>query len=606
MTGPTAFGSKWGAHLEGDGAATFRLWAPALPNLRLKLKGETHAMERLGGGWFELRRDRCAEGDPYAFVLPDGRCVPDPASRAQTSDVHGSSLLTGSSFEWRAQGWRGRPLEEVVLYELHVGTFSPEGTFDGVARRLDWLAETGVTAIELMPVAQFSGNRGWGYDGVLPYCPHQAYGGTDGLKRLVDAAHGRGLMVILDVVYNHFGPDGNYLGLYAPQFFDENRHTPWGPGIRFEERAVRDFFCDNPVYWLEEFHLDGLRFDAIDQIADETDVPILEEMASAIRARFPERHIHLMTEDERNIVRLHPRDNENRPRLFSAEWNDDIHHAAHCIATGEADGYYAGFVVGAAERLARGLAEGFIYQGEPYQPWRGRPRGVPSAAQPPTAFVDFLQNHDQIGNRAFGERLSALADPAVVELLTAVLILNPQIPLLFMGEEFGETRPFLFFTDFHGELATAVREGRRREFAAFGKFDERRAHEIPDPNAEETFDACRLDWQRAEGEAGRARGALVSRLINLRMRHVVPHLAGMRAMQGRCRMAGENAFTVEWAMNGARLFMAANFGEDSPAEARMEYFSPIYESRKGVADALRSGVIAATSVFVALISEPAR
>jgi maltooligosyltrehalose trehalohydrolase len=600
MTARSAFRGTWGAKLDEDGTAVFRLWAPAVDDLGLRLGNRTLPMENAGCGWFELSLGGCREGEAYAFVLPDGRAVPDPASRAQASDVHGPSLLAGSSFDWKTPNWRGRPLVEVIIYELHVGAFSPEGTFDGVRRRLDRLAATGITAVELMPVAQFSGNRGWGYDGVLPYCAHRAYGGIQGLKRLVDAAHERGLMMILDVVYNHFGPDGNYLELYAPDFFDQSRHTPWGPGIRFEERAVRDFFCDNPLYWLEEFRFDGLRFDAIHQIADETDVPILEEIAATVRDRLPGRHVHLMTEDERNIVHLHPRDNEGRPRLFSAEWNDDVHHAAHCVATGERDGYYAGFADDAPRRLARALAEGFAYQGEPYAPWRGKPRGVPSAHLPPTAFIDFLQNHDQIGNRAFGERLTALADPETVELLTAVLLLNPQIPLLFMGEEYGEKRPFLYFTDFHGDLATAVREGRRREFEAFGRFGAGDAHRIPDPNAPATFEASSLDWGAGETEPGIARYALVSRLIALRMRHIVPRHRGMRAMQAEARMAGRNAFAVTWVMDGARLMMAANFGEDTGIDSPLAGFDPIYESRPGLFDSLRAGTLPAGSVCVAI------
>lgn len=601
MTAPAGFRSRWGAHLDSDGSATFRLWAPALDSLDLKLgDGSIHAMEGRDGGWFERGIDGLTDGEPYAFLLPGGQQVPDPAARAQLGDVHGPSLLSVDTFDWRVPQWRGRPWEEAVICELHTGTFSPEGDFDGVCRRLDWLAKTGFTAIELMPVAQFSGNRGWGYDGVLPYCPHSAYGGIEGLKRLVDAAHERGMMIILDVVYNHFGPDGNYLGLYAPDFFDPDRHTPWGPAIRFEERAVRDFFCDNPVYWLEEFRFDGLRFDAIDHVADETSEPILEEMAARIRARFPDRHVHLMTEDERNIVKLHPRDEGGRPSLYSAEWNDDIHHAAHCVATGERDGYYKGFIDDPAGHLARALAEGFAYQGEAYAPWNGKPRGVPSAGQPPAAFVDFLQNHDQIGNRAFGERLTTLTDAGTIELLTAILLLNPQIPLLFMGEDYGETHPFLFFTDFHGKLAAAVREGRRREFAAFGGFDETAAVRIPDPNAIATFEASSLDWSASAADAGRQRRLLVSRLIDLRMRHIAPRLAGMQSMQGRRTRLGNDAFTVLWEMDGAMLAMVVNFGDETPAPAEFDSFDLLHESREGAFDALKGGTLNGGSVVVAM------
>ncbi|WEX10432.1 malto-oligosyltrehalose trehalohydrolase [Chelativorans sp. AA-79] len=595
--------TRWGAHLEDDGTVRFRLWAPALESLRLRLDGQhEHEMEKLAGGWFELEVSGPADGTPYQFVLPDGMAVPDPASRAQVEDVHGPSVLIAPRFDWQATDWKGRPWEEAVVYELHPGTFSQDGGFDGIRRKLDHLADIGFTAIELMPVAQFSGNRGWGYDGVLPYCPHSAYGGAAGLKRLIDAAHQRGLMMMLDVVYNHFGPDGNYLGLYAPDFFDPARHTPWGPAIRFEEPAVRAFFLDNPIYWLEEFRFDGLRFDAIDQIKDRSETPILEEMARNIRTHFPDRHIHLATEDERNIVALHPRDGKNRPTLFTAEWNDDFHHAAHCIATGEDAGYYGGFADDPVGHLARALAEGFCYQGEPYAPREGKPRGVPSAGQPPLAFVDFLQNHDQIGNRAFGERLAALADAKTVELLTAVLLLNPQVPLVFMGEEFGETNPFLFFTDFHGELAEAVREGRRSEFKDFGHFSGEEAARIPDPNARSTFEASMLDWSRIESEAGRKRLDLFRSLLRIRKDHLVPHLPAMRSMQGRAARLGEEAFTVRWDMGARLLLMAANFGTvDVELDEDLSAFGLIHESRGGI-DALRQGRLPAKSMAL-LIGE---
>ncbi len=594
------YGARWGAHLRDDGSALFRLWAPAVDRLRLKLgDGDEPEMRRHDDGWFTLELDGLAENTPYLYVLPNGMIVPDPAARAQASDVHGPSLLTSPRFAWTAGEWKGRPWEEAIVYELHPGTFSRQGGFDGVRQKLDYLADVGFTAIELMPVAQFSGTRGWGYDGVLPYCPHSAYGGIDGLKRLVDAAHQHGLMVFLDVVYNHFGPDGNYLSAYAPDFFDSERHTPWGPAIRFEEPAVRAYFLDNAIYWLEEFRFDGLRFDAIDQISDLSETPILEEIARGIRARFADRHIHLMTEDERNIIALHPRDEKNRPVLFTAEWNDDFHHAAHCIATGEEAGYYAAFADDAAGHLVRVLSEGFGYQGEPYGPRDGKPRGVKSIGQPPVAFVDFLQNHDQIGNRAFGERLTRLAGEEMVELLTAVLLLNPQIPLIFMGEEYGETNPFLFFTDFHGDLAKAVREGRRREFADFGHFTGEQAERIPDPNAISTFEASMLDWSNAQTPAGRKRLDLFRRLLEARRRHLVPHLTAMTAMQAEAVRLGGRAFAVRWTMGNGVLLMCANFDDlEAKAQEDLSGFDAVYESSEGVLSALADGRIPASSVAV--------
>jgi maltooligosyltrehalose trehalohydrolase len=596
--------TKWGACMSHDNVATFRLWAPGLEKLSLQLgqEAELRPMRDEGEGWFSLSVSNSVEGAAYAFILPDGAAVPDPAARAQIGDVHGPSrLVRPSSFPWRYPAWCGRNWEEAAIYELHVGTFSIKGDFDGVRNRLDQIAADGFTAIELMPVAQFSGSRGWGYDGVLHYCPHGSYGGVDGLKRLVDAAHERNLIVILDVVYNHFGPEGNYLASYAPHFFDADRHTPWGPAIRFEERAVRDFFVENALYWLHEYRLDGLRLDAIDQISDASESPILEEIAATVRQYQADRQIHLTTEDARNITSLHRRDPTGLPELYTAEWNDDFHHAAHCIATGENEGYYAGFADDPVGRLVRSLAEGFTYQGESYSPWSGKERGEPSADLPPTAFIAFLQNHDQTGNRALGERLPVLAKPALIELLTAIHILNPQIPLFFMGEEHGETRPFLFFTDFHGDLATAVREGRRREFAGFAGFGGERVDAIPDPNAVDTFDKSRPDWRKRDSPAGSRRLDLIRNLLRIRARHVVPLIAEMTQIRAKVDRFGQDAFAVSWHGNSGRwLRLVGNLGK-SDAGLQTALFPPgniIYASGAGNSVKLDSGRIAAETVTV--------
>ena len=543
--------TNWGA-LWRDGSARFRVWAPGVDSLEVNLGKRQLPMTRPDGGWFELT----AEADPgesYSFRLPDGTVVPDPAARAQMGDVHGPSrLVDPRAYEW-LQDWNGRPWEEAVVYELHVGTFTPEGTFAAAARRLDHLAATGVTAVELMPVAQFSGDRGWGYDGVLLYAPHPAYGSPDDLKAFVDAVHARGLMVLLDVVYNHFGPDGNYLHLYAQDFFDESRHTPWGAAIAYGREPVRRFAIDNALYWLEEYRFDGLRLDAIDAIQDPTDRHVLVELAEEVRARITDRPVHLTTEDNRNITRLHERGAGGGVPRYTAEWNDDLHNAAHVLATGETEGYYAEFAEAPLRLLARALAEGFAYQGQ-HSPLRDGPRGEPSAHLPPQAFVDFLQNHDQTGNRAFGERLVALADGGVVEALTAILCLSPHIPLFFMGEEWGETRPFLFFTDFHGELARAVREGRRREFAHFAAFaDGAGVERIPDPNDPATFEASRIDWAGVETPEGEATLATLRELLALRRDHVVPFLAQAGGGAGRIVEERDGGIAVDWRL-GPRLW----------------------------------------------------
>ena len=548
------FETTWGALPEGDGAR-FRLWAPGVEALTLHLAGRDVAMERREDGWYEVHAS-ASPGEGYHYVMPDGERVPDPAARAQMQGTHGSSrLVDPEAYDWTVPS-PGRPWEEAVTYELHVGTFTPEGTFAAAAERMPYLAELGVTAVELMPVAQFEGDRGWGYDGVLLYAPHPSYGTPEDLKRLVEAAHRAGLMVLLDVVYNHFGPDGNYIALFAPPFFTEDRHTPWGAAIDYTREPVRRFVIENALYWLEEFDLDGLRLDAIDHIHDPSDPEILIEIAQRIRDIRGDRPTWLTTEDNRNVTHLHDRDGQH---LYDGEWNDDIHNAVHVIATGETEGYYADFAPDPWSLYARALAEGFAYQGE--EAPSGEVRGEPSSHLPPDAFVDFLQNHDQVGNRAMGERLTALSPPQMVGALQAIHLLAPHIPLIFMGEEYGETRPFFFFTDFHGELADAVREGRRKEFAAFRMFRDAEARRaIPDPNTEETFLDSKLGWKALDHDHGQAALAQTRRLLRLRREYVLPRLPGAGPDCGTVVEAERGAISVDWRLDGALWQMRANLG----------------------------------------------
>lgn len=553
-----AFETTWGAHRLADAHTRFRLWAPDEPTLALRTPVGDMAMDQQANGWFELVTDAVAPGEGYGYVLPDGFVVPDPAARAQMDDVHGLSMLVDpTAFEWRHPPPMRR-WEDTVILEIHIGTFTEEGTFAAAIEKLPHVAATGVTAVEIMPVAQFGGRRGWGYDGVLFYCPHQTYGGVDGMKAFVDAAHQLGLMVFLDVVYNHFGPDGNYLHKYAGRFFDQGRHTPWGAAVAFHERAVRQFFIDNPLYWLTEYNLDGLRFDAIDHIKDPTEEHVLVTMARHVRETF-DRPIHLHTEDERNILALHPYEN-GVPKLYTAEWNDDYHNVMHPIVTGDNEGYYADFVENHWAKLARALAEGFVFQGEPSKSHDGAKRGVASAGQPLTAFVAFNQNHDQVGNRAFGERLIDLGQHDTVALFACVLLLSPQIPLLFMGEEWGETRPFSFFTDFDGALAEAVRKGRRNEFKKFDAFIDPDARaDIPDPNDIGTFLASKIDWERPRSEDGAAWLAFFRALIATRREHLVPRLGNMPGHAGRVLAADDGIVDVAWAFaDGSTMTMAIN------------------------------------------------
>jgi maltooligosyltrehalose trehalohydrolase len=539
---------SWGPHIRDDGTL-FRLWAPSCENVSLEVAGRSPlAMNAAKEGWREIICD-APPGTRYRFLIGD-RPVPDPASRAQAGDCGGMSVVPDADYPWRCTDWRGRPWEETVLYELHPGVM---GGFRVLAARLPDLAELGVTAIELMPVADFSGARNWGYDGVLPFAPDETYGTPDDLRFLVDAAHTHGLMVFLDVVYNHFGPEGNFLPLYAPGFFHPDRHTPWGSAIAYDRPEVRRFFIENALYWLQEFRIDGLRLDAVHAIRDRG---FLRALARDIRAAIPAgRFVHLVVENEDNDADLLERD-------FDAQWNDDLHHALHVLLTGETAGYYADFADRPAEKLARALKEGFVYQGQ-YSGNCGGPRGHPSAHLPPTAFVAFLQNHDHVGNRAFGERLTVFADPAALRAATALLLLMPQIPLLFMGEECGAREPFLYFCD-HADpaLADAVREGRRAEFKKFPEFDdpEKRAH-IPDPNALSSFERSR---PRFDGPDAAEKHILIRDLLALRHRHIIPRLKGARAEGAEA--LGEKAVIAHWRMGGGGLLtIACNLGGEAVA-----------------------------------------
>ncbi|HEY6983240.1 malto-oligosyltrehalose trehalohydrolase [Reyranella sp.] len=530
----------FGATVLGEGRTRFRLWAPQQNAVAVVIEdGAARPMTRLSEGWFELETS-CGAGARYVYRLETGQDVPDPASRGQADDVHGPSLVVDpSAYRWRHPGWRGRPWTETVVCELHTGL---HGGFAGVQEELPRLAALGVTAVELMPLNDFSGRRNWGYDGVLPFAPDRAYGTPGELKALIDRAHELRLMMFLDVVYNHFGPEGNYLGLYAPQFFRGDIHTPWGPSIDFRQPPVRRFFIENALYWLMEYRFDGLRFDAVHAIDDQL---WLDEMAAEIRRTVEKgRHVHLVLEHDGNEASHLRRD-------FDAQWNDDAHHVLHVLLTGERDGYYADYATEPAHKLARCLSEGFVYQGEPSAYRRGKPRGTPCTGLPPTAFVLFLQNHDQIGNRPFGDRLTTLADIDALRAAVALQLLSPGIPLLFMGEDRLARTPFQFFTDYHGKLADAVREGRRREFAAFAGFDGR---DIPDPNAIETFERCRLD---RSGDDSFYRAAL-----SLRQELIVPRLAAARSVGAA--VLGPAAVLARWHLgDGAILSIAANLGDAS-------------------------------------------
>ncbi len=565
----------FGAEVLGDGSVRFRLWAPAAVRVDLCLESEGQErlleMEADADGWLERVTGDAGPGSLYRYRIDGARKVPDPASRYQPQDVHGpSQVVDPAAFDWEDDAWQGRPWEEAVVYELHVGTFSPEGTFRGVGERLDYLVDLGVTAIELMPVADFPGERNWGYDGVLPFAPDATYGGPADLKALIQTAHRKGLMVFLDVVYNHFGPEGNYLHLYAPRFFTERHQTPWGDGINFDgegSRVVRDFFIYNALYWLQEYRFDGLRLDAVHAIADESKPDILMELAEAVRAGpGRERQIHLVLENDHNAARYLQRRADGAPRWYTAQWNDDFHHTAHLLATGERDGYYLDYQDGPAGKLARCLAQGFTYQGEASRFRGGTPRGEPSADLPPTAFVNLLQNHDQVGNRALGERISELASPEALRTLSALLLLAPAPPLLFMGQELMAASPFLFFCDFGEDLAKSVTQGRRREFAHFERFSNPKARQsIPDPNDPQTFLRSKIDWEALSQTSHAGWHRLHRDLLALRQREIAPRLTGMGGGAGfelRIGSVGNRCFQVTWRLgDGSDLTLTANLGD---------------------------------------------
>ncbi len=556
----------FGAEIAADGRVRFRLWAPAARSVELLLyEGQAArplAMRPAQAGWFELVTPDARAGARYRYRIDGSLDVPDPASRFNPHDVDGpSEVVDAEAFEWTDGEWRAREWHEAVLYELHVGTFSEAGTFAGAERRLEQLAELGVNAIELMPVADFPGKRGWGYDGVLPYAPDAAYGTPRELKSLVAAAHRHGIAVLLDVVYNHFGPEGNHLGRYAPQFFTERHRTPWGAAINFdgeESRPVRDFFVHNTLYWLEEYHLDGLRYDAVHAIRDDGRPHILTEIARAVRAGpGRDRPIYLVLENAANEARfLGP---AGAPETFDAQWNDDFHHCLHVILTGESDGYYEDYTDRPRAMLCRCLAEGFGYQGEASRHQR-RARGERSSHLPPTAFVNFLQNHDQIGNRALGERIAHLvSDERALRAAVAVLLLAPSPPMLFMGEEYAAPQPFPYFCDFGPDLAAQVREGRRREFSHFERFRSPGALEsLPDPTDAATERAARLDWHGPRDVRQARTLDYYQRLLALRRREIVPLVP--QILSGACVAGQEDgALAVDWALaGGATLRLLAN------------------------------------------------
>jgi maltooligosyltrehalose trehalohydrolase len=566
-----------GAKLTSSGAS-FRLWAPAAKRVDLLLE-HSHPLRRGEDGWFSADIPGVKAGARYKFRIDDEIDVPDPASAFQPDDVSGpSEVIDHAFYPWRASEWRGRPWQETTVIETHVGTFTQEGTYRAMIGKLDHLRECGITALELMPLADFAGKRNWGYDGVLWYAPDSAYGRPDDLKALIDEAHLRGLMVFLDVVYNHFGPEGNYLGRYAPGFFTDAQ-TPWGSAIDYRVRQVRDFAIENALYWLREYRFDGLRLDAVHTILEPDEVSMLRDLSRAAGKLATEtgRHIHLVLENDDNATSLLDAGQEVPSGKYRAQWNDDYHHAWHVLLTGETQGYYSDYVTSPMRDIARALGSGFVYQGEASAHRGGQLRGEPSDALSPTAFVNFLQNHDQIGNRAFGDRLESNVNAQAIEAALAITLLAPAIPMLFMGEEWGSKAPFPFFCDFEGDLANAVRKGRRKEYAwAYAKYGD----EVPDPLDQATFQSAVLDWDARNEPAGRKRLALVRELLAIRQQEIVPRLAS--AAFGEAHATDSGLLTAHWRMgDGATLHLLANLSGQSVAHHIKSAGIPIWGGEPG-------------------------
>jgi maltooligosyltrehalose trehalohydrolase len=582
----------FGAELGAGGEVRFRLWAPAAQRVELLLydAGTARAMPlaALAGGWFGLDTDTARAGSLYRFRIDGAHEVPDPASRFNPQGVHGpSEVIDPTAYAWDDAAWHAPPWHSAVVYELHVGTFNAPGSFAAVAERLAYLARLGVTAIELMPVAAFPGRRNWGYDGVLAYAPQHSYGRPEQLKALVAAAHRHKLAVLLDVVYNHFGPEGNYLHLYAPQFFNERRHTPWGAALNFDgpdSRPVRDFFIHNALYWLEEFHLDGLRLDAIHAVYDDSEPHIVNEIARTARAGpGRSRNLYLTLENFDNAARF--LGDEGAPWTCDAQWNDDAHHALHVLLTGETGDYYADYQREPAALLCRALEQGFIYQGQ-HSEVTASARGTPSAHLPLTAFINFAQNHDQVGNRVHAERLTQLVqDPAALRAASALLLLAPSPPLLFMGEEWGASEPFPWFCDYEPELAARVRAQRAREVPG-----------ARDPEAEATYAVAQLDWARRR-QAPHARVLLDHRrLLAIRRRDIVPLLPHLHG--ARCTHPGERgALAVSWSTSTHTLHLIANLSAAAVPLPHRPRGRVIFATHPGVRASFARRELAAWSVL---------
>lgn len=563
---------RFGAEVR-NGSTRFKIWAPKCKTMKLRLKGRRSLieLEAIGDGWHRVDVEGVGAGTLYRYVLPDGTAIPDPTSRHQPEGINGfSEVIDPRTFVWTDRDWKGRPWEEAIVYELHVGTFTEEGTFAAAASKLDHLADLGVTVVQIMPVAEFYGKFNWGYDGAMWFAPSANYGRPEDLKAFIDAAHRRSMMVFLDVVYNHFGPHGNYLPAIAP-IFTKKHESPWGEAINFDgpgAEVVRELVVESALYWTSEFNFDGLRFDAVHTIADDAPTHILEVLSARMRASRPHRYTHLIVENSDNQEVWLRRNSGSEPVHYTAQWNDDVHHLLHAAATGENTGYYADFdnFEERSGMLGRALAEGFAYQGE-MKPHEGMKRGEPSGGLPATAFVIYMQDHDQVGNRVKGDRITNIAHNDAVKALTAIYLLSPQIPMLFQGEEWASSRPFPFFSDVPVELRDTIRKGRQEALKSAPEYedpDKPNIDEAVDPTSAKTFASAKLDWPNLKHEPHKSWLQHYRSLIDLRRMEIIPRLFDQNGFAGKYELLGLKSVLVTWAMgDGSTLRLYANLSEET-------------------------------------------
>ena len=543
-----------------DDRCRFVVWAPFAGQVYVEItskKGDMHLLKKDADGYWETELNDIAPGARYRFVIDEAVKRPDPAARSQPEGVHGpSEVIDTVRFNWEDEGWKNISLSDMIIYELHVGTFSDEGTFEGVIGKLDYLKDLGVNAIELMPVAQFPGDRNWGYDGVYPFAVQDSYGGAKGLMELVNACHHKGIAVLLDVVYNHMGPEGNYLADFGPYFTDKYS-TPWGKAINFDDAysdEVRNYFIQNALMWFQDFHIDGLRLDAVHAITDMSAYPFLKELSESVKtlSRQNERPYYLVAESDLNDTRI-IRSFEEGGYELHGQWSDEFHHAVHALATGEKYGYYQDF--GGPEQLKKALEQTFVYN-HVYSSFRKKTFGNDATDIPASKFVVFSQNHDQTGNRMLGERMSQLVSFEALKLIAGTVFVSPYIPLLFMGEEYGEQQPFIYFVSHtDDDLVEAVRAGRKREFEAF-----RWKGEPPDPQDIATFNTSKLTWNHKNSEQSKRLHTFYKSLIALKKEHPV---LSTKSKEGMKVNGSQDSllFVIERQVNEQSVLCLLNFNK---------------------------------------------